>query len=214
MSGSLKNKRVLITCGPTWVPIDDMRIISNQSTGALGQRIALDMAHEGAKVTLLEGPVMRRLESSVIKIQPFIFYDEFLKLMTQELKKKYDVVIHAAAVSDYKVKSPSKVKISSHLKNLSIELTPTKKIIHLIKCLNSKVFLVGFKLESKMTKTLAMEKTVHLFKKAKCDLVIANSSTPKKYKAYILDHQNNFLAEEVNREGLSKALIKNLKGIL
>ena len=40
----LKNKKVLITCGPTWVPIDSMRVISNQSTGALGQAMAEDFA--------------------------------------------------------------------------------------------------------------------------------------------------------------------------
>jgi len=214
MTSSLNNKKILITCGPTWVPIDAMRIISNRSSGELGQRMALDMAQNGAKVTLLEGPVVRRLDSKLVKIRPFIFYDEFLKLIKKELIKKYDVVLHAAAVSDYKVKQPSRTKLSSHLKTLNIALTPTQKIIHLIKRLNSKVFLVGFKLESSMTKRLAVEKTQGLFKKAQCDLVIANSLTEKKYNAYILDNQNNFLAHEATRRGISKALIKVLEGLL
>ncbi len=211
---SLKNKKILITCGPTWVPIDAMRIISNRSSGKLGQMMALDMVRSGAKVTLLEGPVARRLENKSLKILPFVFYDAFLKLIKNELIKKYDVVIHSAAVSDYKIKKPSRTKISSHLKALNIELTPTKKIIHLIKKLNSKIFLVGFKLESKMTKALAVQKTQDLFKKAQCDLVIANSSTEKKYNAYIMDKHNNFLAHETTRQGLSKALVKNLEGLL
>jgi len=57
----LKNKRILITCGPTWVPIDGMRVISNRSSGQLGQTIAQDLTKAGAKVTLLEGPVERPL---------------------------------------------------------------------------------------------------------------------------------------------------------
>ena len=74
---SLKNKRILITCGPTWVPVDTMRVISNQSTGTLGQMIAEGFAKAGAKVTLLEGPVTRQLKSKSVKVLKFVFFDEF-----------------------------------------------------------------------------------------------------------------------------------------
>ena len=107
----LRNKKVLITCGPTWIPIDAMRVISNQSTGTLGQMIAEDFAKAGAKVTLLEGPVTRELKSKTIKILKFVFFDEFTGLIKKELKKKVDICIHAAAVSDYKLKKPGRKKI-------------------------------------------------------------------------------------------------------
>jgi len=206
----LKNKEILITCGPTWVPIDDTRIISNRSSGELGQRMATTMAKANAKVTLLEGPVAKRLETKFVRVQPFTFYDEFLKLLKKELTKNYDIVIHAAAVSDYKVKKPSPTKLSSQLKAFNLELVSTQKIIHLIKKLNPKTFLVGFKLESKITKALAIQESKNLFKKAHCDLVIANSSTNTKYNGYILDKESNFLAHETTRQGITDALIKIL----
>ncbi|VAX35774.1 Phosphopantothenoylcysteine decarboxylase / Phosphopantothenoylcysteine synthetase [hydrothermal vent metagenome] len=206
----LKNKKILITCGPTWIPIDDMRVISNKSTGSLGQMMAQDLVKSGAKVTLLQGPVTNGVVGNAIQIRPFLFYDELLSLLKTELKKKYDIIIHAAAVSDYKVKNPSKTKLSSHMNKLTLELIPTQKIIPLIKKFNPNVFLIGFKLESQMTKTLALEKTKDLFKKAKCDLVVANSFHNKKYTSFILNPSGTFLAQAASRKGITNALLKVL----
>ena len=203
----LKNKKILITCGPTGVPIDTMRIISNLSSGTLGQMIARDFAKAGAKVTLLEGPVTKPLKSGSIKILKFVFFDEFIELIKKELRKKYDICIHAAAVSDYKIKRPRKTKMSSQLKTLVLELVPTQKIINDIKRLNKKLFLVGFKLESKTTKASAKQRSKVLFRKGKCDLVVANSIQGQKYLGYILDKRYTFLAYKRSRRELSKALV-------
>lgn len=208
---ALKDKKVLITCGPTWIPIDDVRIISNKSTGSLGQLIAQDLVHYGAKVTLLEGPVTETLESYAVRVIKFHFYDDFLKLMKKELKKNYDIVIHAAAVSDYKLKKPFKSKISSKLDELKLEFVPTQKIIHMIKAINPDVFLVGFKLETIMNKAAATLMSKSLFEEAKCDLVIANSSVDQKYLGYILDKNYTFLAQEKSRKGISKSLTRILE---
>ena len=204
----LKNKRILITCGPTWVPIDTMRVISNRSSGTLGQAIAKDFANTGAKVTLLEGPVARPMKSKAIKILKFSFFDELETLIKKELAKKYDVCIHAAAVSDYKVKNPKRTKLSSQLQNLRLDLVPTKKIVHLIKKLNPSLFLVAFKLEPKTTKASAVKRSQPLFKKGKSDLVVANSVVGQKYSGYILDKQNKFLAHKQSRKQLSKELVR------
>jgi len=203
----LKNKKVLITCGPTGVPIDTMRMISNLSSGALGQMMAEDFAKAGAKVTLLEGPVSRPLRSRSIHILKFMFFDELLALIKKELKKKYDVCLHAAAVSDYRIKKPRKSKVSSQLKTLVLELVPTRKIINEIKRLNRNLFLVGFKLESKITKASAKQRSRALFQKAQCDLVVANSVQGQKYKGYILNKRNALLAHKKSRKQLSKALV-------
>lgn len=188
-----------------------MRIISNLSSGTLGQMIARDFANAGAKVTLLEGPVTTPLKSKTITILKFIFFDEFIALIKKELRKKYDICIHAAAVSDYKIKRPRKTKVSSQLKTLVLELVPTKKIINDIKRLNNKLFLVGFKLESKITKASAKQRSQILFQKGKCDLVVANSVHGQKYSAYILDKQNTFFAHKRSRKQLSKALVDIVK---
>ncbi len=93
LSKSLKNKKVLITSGPTWVSIDPMRVISNRATGELGHKLALALAKEGAKVTLLEGPVTKPLTASNVTIKKFCFYDELKALLTIELKYEYAPIL-------------------------------------------------------------------------------------------------------------------------
>ncbi len=206
----LKDKRILITYGPTWIPIDDTRILSNISSGALGQTVARELAKTGAKITALEGPVAQPLRHPLITVKRFSYYDEFLKLIKTELKKNYDIVIHAAAVSDYKLKRPFQQKISSHLRRLTLELVPTKKIIYLIKKMSPKSCLVGFKLTSHLNKALAIKKTQYLFDKARCDLVVTNSVHNGKYFGYILNRQKQFLTKTTSRNAMAKNLLKAL----
>jgi len=211
ISNPLTNKKVLITCGPTWVPIDDMRVISNRSTGTLGQEMAKRFARSKAKVTLLEGPVKAPLRSGTVKVIKFAFYNELVNALKCELEKGYDIVIHAAAVSDYKVKGVSRTKISSDKKELPLTLVPTKKIINSIKRICPKAFLVGFKLESKVAPVIARQKSIKLFEKGKCDLVLVNSSKNSKYSAYIVDRIGNILACAQSRKNIIQQLIKILR---
>lgn len=211
---NLKNKKILITCGPTWVPIDTMRVISNRSSGTLGQALAEDFAKAGAKVTLLEGPVARPLQSRSIKILKFLFFDDLAALIKKELKANYDVCIHAAAVSDYKIKNPKRTKLSSRLQALKLDLIPTEKIIDGIKKYNPGLFLVAFKLEATTTKASALKRSRALFENGRSDLVVANSARGQKYSGYILDKHKKFLAHEHSRKGLSRALVKIVKEYL
>lgn len=206
----LKNKRVLITCGPTWVAIDAMRVISNQSSGQMGQILAEDFRKAGAKVTLLEGPVTRPLTAKAITVKKFKFYDEFARLIKSELKKKYDICIHAAAVSDYKVKNPRPTKLSSSLKKLKLELVPAAKIIQQIKRINPDIFLVGFKLESTLTQSAAREKARGLIKSADCDLVVANSVRGQKYLGFIINKDSEIIVQRRSRKEMSRALVKKI----
>jgi len=205
---SLKNKKILITCGPTWVPIDAVRVVSNVSSGELGQRIALDCARSGAKVTLLEGPVAVPLSSRVIRILKFSFFDELQNLLKHEVDKNTDAVIHAAAVADYKLKNPVHHKFSSDKKTLRLEFVATPKLIRTIKRLAPKTFLVGFKLEPKISRGSARRKIQELFRQANCDIVVANELSARGYKGFILDKYNMVLARAADRKRMSKALVR------
>jgi len=211
--GFLKNKKILITCGPTWVPIDTMRVISNRSTGTLGHLLAEDFTRAGAKVTLLEGPITRTLTQTKVKIIKFTFFDELIHLMSTELKKKYDICIHAAAVSDYKIKRPRSTKLSSQLSSLQLDLVPTPKIINRIKKINPSLFLIGFKLESTMTQRSALTKTKRLFDQGRCDLVVANSTRGNNYKGYILNQDRSIVAQATSRQAMSKQLVNLLSNL-
>ncbi|MCA9400542.1 MAG: hypothetical protein KC713_02875 [Candidatus Omnitrophica bacterium] len=207
----LAKKKILITCGPTWIPIDGTRIMSNISTGRLGQLLAKDFSNAGGAVTLLEGPVHLPIitNSKNITILKFTYYDELLESFKKLLAKRFDIVLHAAAVSDYKLKKPFKGKLQSNIENLNLELTPTKKIIHLVKKSSPKTYLVGFKLANNITHLTAKKRSKYLFDKAQCDLVVANSTNSGLgYTGYVLNRRNELLAHETSREAISQSLLR------
>lgn len=207
---SFKNKRILITCGPTWSPIDQVRVISNCSTGELGLRLANALSHAGFNVTVLRGPVLFAGPSKNLKIIPFQYYDELHRLLRREAKKNYAIIIHAAAVSDFKVKTPSETKLTSQGSAIKLTLEPTEKIIEKIKKINPEVFLVGFKLETTMRKKDLITKAHALLKKAQCDLVVANHFSKGVYRGYIVDPLGHVLSAATSRQNLVKSLVREL----
>lgn len=210
LKSSLKGKKVLLTGGPTWVPIDGMRVIGNLSSGQLAQKLALGLAAQGAQVVLLEGPVQTRLRSSAVRVVPFTFFDDLKSELRKELAKPQDIVIHAAAVSDYKLKRIHKSKISSLLKSLKLEFVPTEKLITRIKKAVPGCLLVGFKLESRIDPRSALSVASGLLEKAKCDLVVANSLQKNIYKGFIVNRDKDILAEAHSRDEMVEALLSNL----
>jgi phosphopantothenoylcysteine decarboxylase / phosphopantothenate---cysteine ligase len=192
----LKNKKFLITSGPTWVPIDDMRVISNRSSGQLGTLIAAKAVKVGAKVTLLEGPFA---------------FEKFAARLNKELKKNYDVVVHAVAVSDYQLKKPFSQKIRSEKKMLTLKLIPTPKLIQTIKKKLPHTFLVGFKFETHLSATRAQKCAFGLIKTADCDLVIANTLRGTRYKGFIVNKRCQILAKADSRSKMAEKIVKSLK---
>lgn len=202
--------RVLITCGPTWVKIDDVRVISNHSSGEMGHLIAEHCIRLGLKVTLLEGEVTHPWQASGLRRIKFRFLDEFEKLLALELKKNYDCVIHAAAVSDFVPAKALKGKIDSS-KPLTLKLVRTPKLIERIKKISPDTFLVGFKLEPALKPADLVRETRALFVDAGCDLVLANSVS-KGYKGFIVDADGNLLAQAQTKKNIAHALINILYG--
>ena len=207
----MKGKKILLTCGPTWIAIDDTRVISNRSTGELGHLLANLASSEGAKVTMLEGPVIHPFKNKKVKTIRFFFYDELLTRLRGELKKDYDIVIHAAAVSDYRPARRYGSKLSSEFSELKLTLVPTEKIINSMKKQSPNVFLVGFKLETEMNEEALVLKAHYLLKKANCDLVVANTHRSEDYCSYIIDHDRNILSQNKSRQETAKSLINILK---
>jgi phosphopantothenoylcysteine decarboxylase/phosphopantothenate--cysteine ligase len=204
----LKNKRVLITAGPTWVPIDRVRVISNIATGQTGIFLAKELQKLGAKVTLLLGPVEAYGLDKNIKLIRFKFFDELKGLIKKELKsKKYDIFIHSAAVSDYRSSKIYPEKLKSGIKNLKLSLLPTEKLIDSIKKIAPYIFLVGFKLETDLSSKALINKTKNLIKRAKLDLAVANTIYNNQYKAFILDDKKA-KGPFLNKKEMAKQLIK------
>ena len=187
MATNLKNKKVLITSGPTWVPIDNVRVISNTATGRTGILLANKFAQEGCRVTLLQGPVEVAGLNKPVKLKRFSFFDELSSLLKKELAKNYDIVIQAAAVSDFKPGSVGKKKISSHVKTLKLILKPTPKIINSLRKLNPRSFLAGFKFEPGMEERKLIKEARKLIKEAGLNCVMVNTLRKQRYSAYLVE---------------------------
>ncbi len=170
---TLEGKRVLVTAGATREYIDPIRYITNASSGRMGVAIAEEADFRGAEVTLIrtKGSVTSFVENQ-IEVETV---EEMLRAIENELRsKKYDIVVRAAAVSDFRVKEKASVKIKSG-KTLTLELEPTPKIIDRIKELQPDVFLVGFKAETGLSDEELVREARKQIERAGSDLVVANT---------------------------------------
>lgn len=207
---SLKNKRILITAGPTWVKIDDVRVISNIATGETGILLAREAKSQGAHVSLLLGPVNDCCLDKSIRILHFKFFDELRNSLVKELStKRYDIVIHSAAVPDYRLKRVRKNKINSGLRQLTLKLVPTPKIVNLIKKIDNSLLAVAFKFEPHAKGNRLISRAKTLFASANIDLVVANSISNRYYRAYILN-KDKVTEPIMSKEKLAKELIKKI----
>ncbi len=169
----LKDKKVVITAGPTIEYIDSIRYITNRSSGKMGVHLATESMRRGAAVYLIHGPL-------TVSPPPGIFTvgvetsEEMLRSVTELLNKEdVDIFISAAAVSDWK---PSKVfrgKISSE-KPFKIELKPTEKIIDRVKSISPELYMVIFKAEYNLHERELIKKGYERLKRSKADLVVVN----------------------------------------
>jgi len=177
----LRGKRILITAGPTIEYIDPVRVITNQSSGKTGVLLASELISAGAKVTLIYGPGRESPPkgAKVVNIQTL---QEMFNAVKKEMKKKFDIVIMAAAASDYTLKKSSTIKIKSNLDKIVLKLKRAPKIIDEIKKMQRDVFLVGFKAEARISKENLVKEARKKIRESGADLIIANDIGIKKYK--------------------------------
>lgn len=205
-SEKLRGKRVLITAGPTIEYIDPVRVITNQSTGKTGVLLAAELVSAGAKVTFIYGPGKEPPPNGckVIRVETS---QEMYNAVRKEMKQKFDIVILAAAVSDYTPEKMNATKIKSGKDKIIIKLKQVPKIIDEIKRIQKDVFLVGFKAEANLSKDKLINETRKKLKESKSDLIVANDIGLKKYKENP-DYNNVIIVESDRtiRSGWKKKL--------
>lgn len=166
-------KNVLITAGPTIEKIDDVRFISNFSSGKMGFSIANAFAELGANVTLITGPVTLKEDCRINRIN-VLSAKEMYETAIKEFPNSHIAVL-SAAVSDYtpKEKITGKIKKQEAGEILTINLEATNDILfELGKNKNSNQFLVGFCLES----LNEIENGWKKLKEKNCDMMVVNSA--------------------------------------
>ena len=167
--------RVLITSGGTIEPIDQVRAITNFSSGRTAAQIAESFFFAGFDVTYLHA-AGAPLPDVPCKALSFKTFGDLQNLMREELHlTDVDVFVHAAAVSDFFVKSAVSGKIESN-GPLTLALEKNPKLLNLVKNLSKQksLALVGFKLTvgaPQESKKLAIDK---LFNESGCDFVVSN----------------------------------------
>jgi phosphopantothenoylcysteine decarboxylase / phosphopantothenate---cysteine ligase len=167
----IAGKTVLVTAGPTYEPIDAVRFIGNYSSGKMGFALAECLAEYGAHVMLVSGPVSLKPAHQRIEYCPVHTAQEMF-VRSLDYFKNADGAILAAAVADYRPKSPVKHKIKRTPGNLLLELEPNPDIAaELGQMKQPHQFLAGFALETDNEIVNAQEK----LRKKNFDFIVLNS---------------------------------------
>ena len=165
-----KNLKAIVTTGPTREYIDQVRYITNKSSGKQGYEIAKSLAKMGVETTIITGPTSLD-EPNNVKVIKVETAKEMLNQTTQLLPT--DIVVCAAAVCDFKVTNykPNKIK-KNNIKKLDISLEKNIDILDFLGKHNSlrPKLLVGFSAEVKNIIDFAKEKMLN----KRCDLMVAN----------------------------------------
>jgi len=175
----LSEKNILVTSGGTMEYIDPIRVITNLSSGKMGNAIIKHSLELGANVTHIVGnftTVPFSSNSSNLETIKVNTSDEmYTRVISEISSKKFDIVIFAAAVTDFKLLQIHKKKIPSQISHsINLELVPTKKIIDEIKLIDKNIFLVGFKAYFDVSNTYLINKAKKKLKECNADIVVAN----------------------------------------
>jgi phosphopantothenoylcysteine decarboxylase/phosphopantothenate--cysteine ligase len=153
----LKNKKVLITAGPTYEAIDPVRFIGNHSSGKMGFSLAKEASELGAIVTLITGPTAQIISHPNILIVNVVSTQEMF-VAVKEYYLNTDIAIAAAAVADFKPEKQVLQKIKKKTNLLTLNLVPTQDILAYMGSKKKKQYLLGFALETNNALENAKEK--------------------------------------------------------
>jgi len=232
-------RNIIITAGGTSEKIDEVRVISNFSSGRLGLAVAKAfMESERADVGKIyylcdrntNVPSDPRVE--VVRVQGAQgLLDAMEKLLKTE---KIDAVVHAMAVSDFTVKQVTTLeairsgtendpqnqmndgKISSEHEDLAIILKKTPKVIGEIKKLCEDTILVGFKLLTNVEHDFLIETGLKLLKKNNCDMVLANDLTEingDKHVGYLISCDGSY-EKYTTKKQIAEAIVRRVESQL
>ncbi|MGF1588661.1 MAG: bifunctional phosphopantothenoylcysteine decarboxylase/phosphopantothenate--cysteine ligase CoaBC [Pleurocapsa sp.] len=147
---SLKNIPILVTGGPTPVPVDNIRRLTNRFTGKLGTCIAEELYLRGAKVKLIQGQGSYS-PPSYLTHKIVTTYDEYLAEVMTELQQPYHFGIFSAAVADYQPARVFPGKIPSGGALSKIDLVPTQKVISEVRAKFPSLKMITFKYQENVS---------------------------------------------------------------
>jgi phosphopantothenoylcysteine decarboxylase/phosphopantothenate--cysteine ligase len=215
MSERLKGKKFLITAGPTREPLDPVRFLSNRSSGKMGYELAAEALRRGAEVILVSGPASLEPPAGVE-----VRRVETAEEMAGEVKRCFsraDILVMAAAVSDFKFASVSSQKIKKQRAGQRLGLVHTEDILTALKELRGRErkIVVGFAAETENVVANALKK----LKEKKLDLIVANDVSQEGIgfdsdfnQVTLIDKQGGvFESEKLSKREISRLILDKIE---
>jgi phosphopantothenoylcysteine decarboxylase/phosphopantothenate--cysteine ligase len=168
----LKGKKVLISAGATFEKIDEVRGITNLSSGKTGLELAKEAFIRGAEVTLICGQLDIDIPH-ILKVINVESVKDMQKVVNEQVAN-HDVFISAAAVSDFIPVNMERLGKIPSSEDLTLKLEKAPKIINEVKKKNSSIFLVGFKAEYDMSDEELIKSARKKMKESGANLIVAN----------------------------------------
>ena len=181
----LSGMRILLTAGPTAEHIDPVRIITNRSSGRTGVLLASEFLSAGAEVVMVYGPGREEPPkgAEVTRVETGAEMQDAV-LSSLRGKRGFDVVVMAAAVSDYTpvVRSGTKIK-SAAADEIAVRLRRAPKIINMVRGeMRQDALLVGFKAEANISRAALIRSARGVMAESGADMVIANDIGSRRYR--------------------------------
>jgi phosphopantothenoylcysteine decarboxylase/phosphopantothenate--cysteine ligase len=206
----LSEKKILIIGGSAAEPIDDVRVITNRSSGKTAIWLAKNAFYRGADVELWYG-YSKEIPPKYIKTLNFESINEISRLLKSKNLKNFDIIINCAAISDY-IPKKQKGKIPSGKDKLTIEMKPSLKIIADLRKKAPKSKIVGFKVEENTVKL--KEKAQNLLKKNILDFVVANTISgfnKDENEIWIIDKKGKSVHKKGKKEQLADYILDTVR---
>jgi phosphopantothenoylcysteine synthetase/decarboxylase len=176
--------RCIVTCGPSWEPIDRVRRLTNFSTGNLGLVVAEALAHAGWEVLCLKGEMASaHREPPGVELGSFSTNEDLLGKLEAQAGRA-EAILQAAALCDYRVKSVrdahgvavEAAKIPTRAGGVTLELEPAEKVLPKLRALFPKSRLVGWKYEMDGTGDDALERARRQVAECGTDACVVNGA--------------------------------------
>ncbi|MDA7680379.1 DNA/pantothenate metabolism flavoprotein domain protein [Verrucomicrobia bacterium] len=219
---NLPKLKAIVTVGPTYEPLDEVRRLTNHSTGRLGTELANYLTDAGFSVTLLKGYYTTyNGRPRVEEIIPFTTTDSLATLFLGLSKQSFSAIFHAAAVSDFKFgniqseakergqEEPKPGKWGTRSGNLIAELIPTKKILRELRPLFPNAFIAGWKYEVDGNSETAIRKSLAQLDDNKTNLSVVNG--PAYGEGFGIIEKLRSQGHTPSHEGLFKVLVSRLQ---
>lgn len=178
--------KILIICGPGAAPIDEVRRITNHSTGKLGIILSNVFHAQGAEVHCVIGQGRTCcIPLQTPHVDTFFTTQDLAAILQAKAKRmKFDAVLHAAALSDFelagildeKMQPLAAKKISSKASRLFLEMRPAPKLLPQLRSLFPKALIVGWKYELEGTLETGLAKAFRQIESCQTDGCVLNGS--------------------------------------